>query len=242
MNDFFDNDSDEEEPPSITSQSTDKTDSMNLELNNDSPRGKLRLCVSITNARSLAPKINSLIDNFSELDLHFSKITESWLREGQPLRDAVHDLNAGCNLDMLTHNRPTKNGRRTAGGGITFVYNRNRMSMRELKVRKGKSEMLVAVGKILNVSRKLMVIGIYLSPKMKAEKRKEAMGCLRDAIATAKNDFRDPYIVIAGDTNKMSISGGIENYPDVSMNLLGPQGDWLNLTFWRPTSAPSHLR
>ena len=73
-----------------------------------------------TNARSLAPKIDSMIECFSELDLHFALITESWLKDDQKLKDAVMDLDQGENIAMLTHNRKTRNGR-TAGGGIQQI-------------------------------------------------------------------------------------------------------------------------
>ena len=69
----------------------------------------------VTNARSLAPKINSLINCFTELDLFFSIVTESWLRDGKELREAVDDLNAGCNLDIITPNRKARKDNRMAG-------------------------------------------------------------------------------------------------------------------------------
>ena len=57
---------------------------------------------------------------------------------------------------------------------------------------------------------------------MKSERRKEAMGCIKDAIARAKSEFKDPYIVITGDTNKMSLKDAVEDYPDVKMHNVGP--------------------
>ena len=41
---------------------------------------------AFTNARSLAPKMGSFIDTFTELDLAFAVVTESWLRDGKELR------------------------------------------------------------------------------------------------------------------------------------------------------------
>ena len=93
--------------------------------------------------------------------------------------------------------------------------------MKEVKVKRGRSELLVAFGKIPNVARKIVSIGIYLPPKLKANKRREALGCLKDAIGQVKNDFRDPYIILAGDTNKQQIREGIEDYPDMRMVDIG---------------------
>ena len=83
-----------------------------LSVINNTDKNKNNRVVSLnfvaTNARSLAPKMTSLIDCFTELDLHFAVVTESWLKYGLQLRQAAADLNAGCNLDIITRNRRVK--------------------------------------------------------------------------------------------------------------------------------------
>ena len=106
---------------------------------------------------------------------------------------------------MITQYRKAKSSGRTAGGGIAIVYITGLMVVQELKIRRGWSEILCAVGRIPGKARRINLIGIYLPPKMKAEKRREALGCLKDAIALAKNDYKDQYVIISGDTNKMSL-------------------------------------
>ena len=174
-----------------------------------------------TNARSLAPKMDSLVDYFSELDLQFAVITESWLKNGEMLKEAVIDLNAGCSLDMLTHNRKAKRSGRTAGGGVALVYDKKCLKMNELLIRKGRSEIICASAKVPGLSRRLVVIGIYLPPSIRAEKRKKKMGCIRDAIAHAKGEFRDPIKIVTGDTNKMALTEATEDYPDIVIHEVG---------------------
>ena len=45
-----------------------------------------------TNARSLSPKIHSLLDNFRELQLDLAVVTESWLASGERLDEDLVDL------------------------------------------------------------------------------------------------------------------------------------------------------
>ena len=54
-----------------------------------------------TNARSLCPKIGSLIDCFEELDGTLGIITETWLADGESLDQDVADLARGAGLGMV---------------------------------------------------------------------------------------------------------------------------------------------
>ena len=74
-----------------------------------------------TNARSLCPKVNSLLDCFDEMGVSLAVITETWLADGQGLDEDVDDLLEGAGLGMLYRNRPP--GRRgTSHGGVAVLY------------------------------------------------------------------------------------------------------------------------
>ena len=47
----------------------------------------VNLSFIVTNARSLAPKIDSLVDSFEELELSFAVISESWLRQDERMNE-----------------------------------------------------------------------------------------------------------------------------------------------------------
>ena len=53
----------------------------------------------LTNARSLAPKIESLLDYFEELDLSMAIVAESWLKPGEDLEKV--DLQFGESISVL---------------------------------------------------------------------------------------------------------------------------------------------
>ena len=67
-----------------------------------------------TNARSLPPKIGSLLDYFDEFGLDFAIITESWLASGARLDEELRDLELGTDLMLVYKNRPLKPSR----GGV----------------------------------------------------------------------------------------------------------------------------
>ena len=79
--------------------------------------------ILLTNACSLSPKIESLHEYFSELDLHVALVTESWLSDGAVLDADVADLEAGTNLKILYKNRPKNRtgGRKVGGGSLLYL-------------------------------------------------------------------------------------------------------------------------
>ena len=91
-------------------------DSEDMNINKDEPS----FTMINTNARSLCPKINSLIDCFEELGVTVGVVTETWLSDGEGLEDDVQDLAHGAGLDMLYRNRPT-NDRGYSHGGVAIL-------------------------------------------------------------------------------------------------------------------------
>ena len=63
-----------------------------------------------TKARSLCPKINSLVDCFEETGADIGTITEMWLSNGETLEEDVQDLFHGTGLGMLCRNRKWRSG------------------------------------------------------------------------------------------------------------------------------------
>ena len=59
-----------------------------------------------TNARSLCPKIHSFVDCFSELQLTFATVTETWLADGEGLDQDLEDLALGAGISLICRNRP----------------------------------------------------------------------------------------------------------------------------------------
>ena len=57
-----------------------------------------------TNARSLSPKINSLIECFDEMDASVAIVTETWLTDGGGLEEDLDMLEAGSGLGSVVLN------------------------------------------------------------------------------------------------------------------------------------------
>ena len=76
-----------------------------------------------TNARSLSPKIVSLLDLFEEFRLSFAIVTESWLASGTRLKEDLEDLESGTDLKLIYKNRPLRpSSRRSMAGGEWLLY------------------------------------------------------------------------------------------------------------------------
>ena len=101
-----------------------------------------------TNARSLCPKVHSLIDCFDELSLIFTVITETWLADGENLEEDLQDLALGAGVTMLCRNR-TVNGKPSGHGGVALAFRNNTSEFRKLDLPNPDNlEVMVAVGNL----------------------------------------------------------------------------------------------
>ena len=169
----------------------------------------------LTNARSLAPKIGSLLDYFEELDLSMAIVAESWLKPGEKLEEDIIDLEFGESISVLHKSRPTRRGK-NAGGGIAVLYNNNKMSLKPVNIGAGKAEIIAAAGSITGIRRKVVVIGMYVRPQTKAEETHRIFEVVENAIQKFKTDLSDPIVIIAGDINRRNIDEAIGIFPDIN--------------------------
>ena len=80
--------------------SDDETCEENTRVN-DKSEMNTKLTIINTNARSLCPKITSLIDCMDELEGTVAVVTETWLADGEPLEADVADLVRGAGLGLI---------------------------------------------------------------------------------------------------------------------------------------------
>ena len=70
--------------------------------NDDGKEGILNgFTIINTNARSLCPKVNSLVDCFEEVGADIGIITETWMSDGEGLEDDILNFELGSGLGML---------------------------------------------------------------------------------------------------------------------------------------------
>ena len=82
---------------------------------------KTNFSIVNTNARSLCPKIRSLLDCFSELNTDIAVLTETWLSDGPTLDEDIEDLRLGAGVGLLVRNRAV-GPRGHSHGGVAIAY------------------------------------------------------------------------------------------------------------------------
>ena len=208
----------------------------------------------LTNARSLSPKISSLITCFREHGLDFAMVTESWLKDGEVLDRDVIDLEWGTDLKIIYKNRP-KNaaGRRRVGGGVSIIYSKSKCSLKERRVVGNKFELVLAVGRVGKLPRQVAVICVYLEPKIKVAELAELCELLAREILSLKAKG-DPLIFLGGDMNRKSLDDALQDFPDIVQQNFDPtRGDacldilfsncsTLSPTMWPPLETANGVK
>ena len=180
-----------------------------------------------TNARSLCPKIDSLIDCFQELSVDIAIITETWLKDGQDLEQNLSDLEHGAGLSLIPLNREPNPATGVAHGGVAVVYRKKVGSFKKIDFPNPHGyEVLPVVGSIRGSSRKLVVIAAYLPPNYTVPRGAGCLEHIENVLVHVKQRFKDPFIALGGDFNQWSGEDAIAEYPDMREVLVGPtRGD-----------------
>ena len=183
----------------------------------------------LTNARSLSPKIHSLITMFDELELHFAIITESWLKDGEMLDRDIIDLEHGTDLKIIYKNRPSRSSsRRRVGGGVSIIYSKTKCNFKERRIASKEFEIVVAVGKVGKLAKDVAIIAIYVEPKMKVAELDDLRGLVSETVLQLKANCKGdgPVLFIGGDLNRRDLSPAFENFNDIErVNSEPTRGD-----------------
>ena len=176
----------------------------------------------LTNARSLKPKIDSLVDAFTSLDLHFASVTETWYKGGSRMNDDIVELEGRSGIRVLHRSRDGRSAR--AGGGVALAFNTGSCNFkrRQLKHIGKEFEVLCAVGKVGKVERTIVIFVVYIPPTMRTpelERMKELLAVELIAIKTAYNN---PIVVVNGDMNHRDLGGAIQEVEDLQLVETGP--------------------
>ena len=175
-----------------------------------------------TNARSLCPKIDSLIDCFEEMDVTLGIVTETWLADGASLDKDVQDLANGAGLDMVCLNRDP-NERGVAHGGVAVVSSRSSCTLKRVEMpNPGRFEILTTVSTMPGYSRKLLTVACYLPPNYTVARGREALEHLEDVVREIKSRYQDPFIVVGGDFNQWQVEDPLSEFPDLREVNVGP--------------------
>ena len=213
------------------SESDDEMNSTVIDLTdvNDNRTDKSSRCLRFinTNARSLEPKIRSLYDCFSEKQLHFATLTETWHQSNRSLADTLKEYSARFALEAIVRNRTVvaTNGR--SYGGVAFIYRKSVASFKQFPlVNQENFEVLATVGKVNGISGKIFALSVYAPPNMPAARAKLLIEYISDVIGEAKRKFEDCSLVISGDFNQWGIEDIVQDHPELVEVNYGPtRGD-----------------
>ena len=196
-------------------------------ITDDSKREKKNaLTIINTNARSLCPKIDSLVDCFEELEVDVAVITETWLKDSPELDQDLRDLEEGAGISSVTLNRlPNHLG--VSHGGVAVLTRKGMGNFKKINVPNPDSfEVLPVIGSVIGSARKLVVIGIYIPPNYTVPRGNDCLEYVENLIIDIKARYQDPYILVAGDFNQWAIDTALSDFPDLSEVLVGPtRGD-----------------
>ena len=198
---------------SLSSDDTDENDPQIHESEDTDYCAKFLL----SNARSLAPKMTSLIDCMYELKCDFAMINETWFKGGKKLLGELSDVEQAAGIKLICKNRPAKAMR---GGGVAIAFN-TRCNLKRKQV-KTKHEIVCVVGKIGKVERPFAIFSVYVPPRTKSAEFAELCEDLATALTQVKTTTKNPIIVIGGDFNNRDPSPAFESVGGLDKIPSGP--------------------
>ena len=130
-----------------------------------------------TNARSLGPKSDSLIDNLKELGCQFSVVTETWFEDGKLLEDGLRDLEDGAGYSAKVLNRTNRRG-----GGVAVLARCSKSTLKDFRIHNpGGYEIITVTGRIKGCARLFFIAGCYMPPNLTAAQAAEFLQLLVDS-------------------------------------------------------------
>ena len=172
--------------------------------------------VLLINARSLVPKMYSLVDTMKESNAQLALVTETWMRDNEATSNQLRDLYDGLGYGCIRQDRCTG-----VGGGVALVYDKNEISFHQLKTGCD-FEIVAALGRRTGQRRKLIAISAYIPPGLDAESSDKIMQKICDLVGTYKRKYSSPYFVIGGDFNKRDIARELRIFPDIELVVTPP--------------------
>ena len=195
----------------------------------------------LANARSLRPKLISLVDTLEEIDGHVAVITETWFRQTSTLEKLLQDTEDLTGYGFIRKDRwqPTDSVP-VRGGGVAIVYRKSNFEMTPLNINT-KHEIVASLGRRTGQKRKLITIGAYIQPAADAETTADFLETISNAIRRFKGKYCSPYFIVAGDFNKKKIAAELKEFTDLKLVKTGPTRgrNTLDLMF---TNFPEYIK
>ena len=105
------------------------------------------------------------------------------------------DAHGGYGLSFI-HRMRRRNMGKNPGGGVSLVFRKSTIGLKEYKIKRKDHEIVCARGKLHNNTRPFFVIGVYISTKYKASQYHECLSLISDAVLKIKTEVKEAYIMI----------------------------------------------
>ena len=88
------------------------------------------------------------------------------------------------------------------GGGVSILFKKSVMSLKEYRFNHHGHELVAASGKIPGNNRPILVVGIYIKPSITAEKKSSLIDSVNSLLSKFKTENANPFICLGGDFNR----------------------------------------
>ena len=168
----------------------------------------------LTNARSLIPKVNSMVDAFSSLQLNFASITES-----RALKDWLVDLEGRSPGSASCTAAGTAGPRKQGGGGHYLQHSYLQFKNEGIETN---FEVMCATGRVGKIERRVVVFAVYVPPGIKVGDLEKLRELLALEVAAAKQSYRNPIIIVNGDFNHRDVGDALCEVEKFDLLASGP--------------------
>ena len=175
------------------------------------------------NARSLAPKIESLSDCLTEKDCDLAFLTETWFQDSRDQYQALRDYADRFSLGIINRNRSicARNSRQYGGVAIAYRFKTSKFDEFQL-TNPGEHEVVAAVGKVSGIKGKVFCLAAYAPPNLTRTEAGQLLEFISDVVSEAKRRFRDCTVIICCDFNQWPAENLLDDHPDLAEVTHGP--------------------
>ena len=152
--------------------------------------------VLLINARSLSPKLYSMVDTMHEINAHIALVTETWFKDMKYVEEQLENMKNALEFACI---RKDREGVRT-GGGVAIIYKTGDLGMQQIRS-STRSEIVAAVGRRIGQRCKIVVINAYIPPSLDAAESDQVLSEVSDLVGSLKGKYNAPYFLIEGDFN-----------------------------------------
>ena len=176
-----------------------------------------------TNARSLAPKVESLFDCMFEKECDLGFVTETWFQDNRTYYDAVREYPSRFSLGIIQRNRSLCASNNRQYGGVAIFFRQKTSQLKEFQFdNPDEHEVVAAVGKVSGVKGKVFCVACYAPPNLAPSKAASLMEFISDVVSEGKRQFNNCSIVVCGDFNQWSTDCITQDHPEIKEVLHGP--------------------